>query len=110
MSMGYRLKNTKYRIYIDLPAELVKRRKELMNTLRTAKRRGQRANFSKSEPDKLYIDGKFWPVGKPIYFQRRRTVDPAKIYFSDETQLIPKLMRENLVGQTQDLQDLNQLS
>ena len=43
----------------DFPKELHDLRKAQMNKLKKARQEGKRANFSKSEPDKLYIDGKY---------------------------------------------------
>ena len=46
-------------MYEDFPKELHDLRKAQMNKLKKARQEGKRANFSKSEPDKLYIDGKY---------------------------------------------------
>ena len=56
---GRRLKGTNYRMFEDIPMELHQKRKAQMERLKEARKEGKRANFSKSEPDKLYIDGKF---------------------------------------------------
>lgn len=37
-----------------------------MPTFKKAKRNGMKASFSKSQPDKLYVNGKFLPSGKPL--------------------------------------------
>jgi len=37
-----------------------------MAVLKKARRNGMRASFSRSQPDKLYINGDFWPVGKAL--------------------------------------------
>ena len=37
-----------------------------MPTFKKAKRNGMKASFSKNKQDKLYINGKFWPSGKPL--------------------------------------------
>ena len=37
-----------------------------MATLKKARQHKVHTVFSKAEPDKLYIGGKFWPVGKPF--------------------------------------------
>ena len=55
---GRKLKDTGYKMYEDIPKELHDLRKAQMNKLKKARQEGKRANFSKSEPDKLYIDGK----------------------------------------------------
>ena len=56
---GRRLKDTKYRMFEDIPKELHQKRKAQMERLKEARKEGKRANFSRSEPDKLYIDGKY---------------------------------------------------
>lgn len=56
-----RLKGTNYKIYEDFPAEILKRRRKQMDKFYAARRENKRAYFSKSEPDKLYINGIFQP-------------------------------------------------
>ena len=56
---GRKLKGTNYRMFEDIPKELHQKRKAQMGRLRETRKEGRRANFSKSEPDKLYIDGKY---------------------------------------------------
>ena len=51
-------------MFQDLPQEIIKRRREQMPTFKKAQRNGMRVSFSKSQPDKLFINGKFWPYGK----------------------------------------------
>ena len=46
-------------MYEDFPKELHDLRKAQMNKLKKVRQEGKRANFSKSEPDKLCIDGKY---------------------------------------------------
>lgn len=53
-------------MFVDLPNELIKRRRAQMNTYRMAKANKIPAYFSKSEPDKLFIRGQLWPVGKSL--------------------------------------------
>jgi len=67
LSLGHRLKETEFQMFRDLPTEIVKRRRAQMETFKTAKRRGIPAAFSQSQPDKLYIRGRLWPVGKELY-------------------------------------------
>ena len=43
----------------DFPHEIIERRRKQMPKLKEAKKRGQKVSLSKSEPDKLFIDGKF---------------------------------------------------
>ena len=37
-----------------------------METFKEAKKKGIPAYFSKSQPDKLFVRGKLWPMGKPL--------------------------------------------
>ena len=62
LSLGHRLKGTEFRMYQDLPHGIVERRRKQMDTFKLAKRNKIPATFSKSQPDKLYIRGKLWPV------------------------------------------------
>ena len=57
---AYRLKNTNFTIYDDIPKQLIALRKKHMPAFYEAiiRRAGKRAAFSKSEPDRLFIDGK----------------------------------------------------
>ena len=65
-SLGHRLKGSKFQMFRDLPTEIVKRRRVQMDTFKTAKRRGIPAAFSQAQPDKSYIRGRLWPVGKEL--------------------------------------------
>ena len=56
---GRKLKDTSYKMYEDIPRELHDLRKLQMKRLNKAREEGKHANFSKSQPDKLYIDGKY---------------------------------------------------
>ena len=56
---GHKLKDTGYKMYEDFPKELHDLRKAQMNKLKKARQEGKRANFSKSERGKLYVDGKY---------------------------------------------------
>ena len=66
LSLGHRLKSTGYRMYQDLPYGIVERRRKQMDAFKTAKRNKIPTSSSKSQPDKLYIRGKLWPIGKPF--------------------------------------------
>ena len=66
LSLGRRLRGTAYKMYQDLPHEIVQRRKNQMDTFRKARENRIPATFSKAQPDKLYIRGKLWPVGKTL--------------------------------------------
>ena len=37
-----------------------------MNTFKEARKNNIPASFSRAQPDKLFIKGKLWPVGKPL--------------------------------------------
>ena len=56
---GRKLKGTDYKMFEDIPRELHEFRKQQMNKLKQARKDGKRAFFSKTEPDKLYIDGRY---------------------------------------------------
>ena len=66
LALGPRLRETNYRMYQDLPFEIVERRRAQMDTFEKAGRNNIPASFSKAQPDKLFIRGKFWPVGKEL--------------------------------------------
>ena len=57
---------TNYKMYQDLPFEIVKHRRAQMETFKKARRNNIAAVFSKAQPDKLYIRGKLWPFGMPL--------------------------------------------
>ena len=61
---GTPLERIKFQIFRDLPTEIVKRRRVQMETFKTSKQRGIPAAFSQAQPDKWYIRGRLWPVGK----------------------------------------------
>ena len=56
------LKNTPYAIHEDLPYEIDECRRQQMKKLKRARENGQTAHFSRSEPDKLYINGHYVPM------------------------------------------------
>ena len=64
LSLGSRLKDSNYKMYQDLPYEIVQRRKQLMATFKKAKTNKIPAAFSKAQPDKLFVRGKLWPKRK----------------------------------------------
>ena len=61
-----RLRETDFQMFRDYPAEIVRRRKEQMKTFKEARRNSIPAFFSLLEPDKLFIRGRVWPVGKKL--------------------------------------------
>ena len=66
LSLGHRLRGTNYKMYQDLPFEIVERRRAQMETFKKARRNNIPAAFSKAQPDKLFIRGKLWPFGMPL--------------------------------------------
>ena len=58
MKNAFKLKETHFKIFEDLPKELFSLRKKYLPTFYEAKTAGKKAVFRKSEPDKLFIDGK----------------------------------------------------
>ena len=62
--LGHRLKDTNFQMFRDLPREIISRRKLQMGAFKDARRNGVAASFSQSQPDKLYIRGKLWPIGQ----------------------------------------------
>ena len=55
LSLGRRLKDSNYKMYQDLPYEIVHRRKRLMATFKKAKANKIPASFSKAQADKLFV-------------------------------------------------------
>jgi len=56
---GRKLKGTDYKMFEDSPKELHELRKQQMEKLKQARMDGKRIFFSKTEPDKLYINGRY---------------------------------------------------
>ena len=56
---GRKLKDTNFKMFENIPKELHELRKMQIYKLKKARKDGKRAYFSKSEPDKLFIDGKY---------------------------------------------------
>ena len=70
MRKALKLKNTDFTIYY-IPKELIDLRKKHMPAFHEARRAGHRAAFSKSEPDKLFIDS-LCTAALPLKKNRRR--------------------------------------
>jgi len=66
LALGPRLRETNFKMYQDLPFEIVERRRAQMDTFKKARRNNIPASFSKAQPDKLFVRGKFWPLGKEL--------------------------------------------
>ena len=58
LRQGLKLKGTEYMMLQDFPQEIIEKRHKRMPKLKEAKGKGLRVSFSKSEPDKLIINGK----------------------------------------------------
>ena len=59
---GFDLKETEYMILQDFPQEVREKRHKQLPKLKEAKKGGHKLSLSKSEPDRLLIDGKFISV------------------------------------------------
>mgnify|MGYP000011216211 CR=1 FL=1 len=55
-------RESEIKVLEDYPKEIIERRRKQMPKLKEAKKSGLRVAFSKLEPDKLYINGKFAPM------------------------------------------------
>ena len=62
--LGHRLKGTNFQMFRDLPQKIITRRKVQMGAFKDARKNGIATSFSQSQPDKLYIRGKLWPIGQ----------------------------------------------
>ena len=60
------LKDTGFHVYVDIPKLLFDSRNGQMKKLQTAREKGFIIYFSKAQPDKLYVDGKYIAPGEPI--------------------------------------------
>ena len=58
LRQGFKLKGTEYMMLQDFPQEIIEKRRKMMPKLKEARGKGLRVSFSKSEPDKLIINGK----------------------------------------------------
>ena len=58
LRQGFKLKGTEYMMLQEFPQEIIEKRRKMMLKLKEAKGKGLRVSFSKSEPDKLIINGK----------------------------------------------------
>lgn len=54
------------KMFRDYTTEIVKPRKDQMKTFKEAGRNGIPALFSQTQPDKLFIRGRLWPVGREL--------------------------------------------
>ena len=58
LRQGFKLKGTEYMMLEVFPQEIIEKRRNMMPKLKEARGKGLRVSFSKSEPDKLIINGK----------------------------------------------------
>ena len=54
-----------HHVFEDLPKELYKLRKLQMKKFKEARERGHKAYFSKANPDKLFVNGKYISPDQP---------------------------------------------
>ena len=57
MSNARRVKGKNFGISLDLPSEILERREKKMKQFNHAKKDNKTTFFSRTEPDKLFIDG-----------------------------------------------------
>lgn len=62
-----KLKDTDFAVYEDIPKVLYDLRKAQMHKVKAAKKRGLKAIFSKAQPDRLFINGKFIPANQSFF-------------------------------------------
>ena len=60
------LKDTNFHVYDNIPKLLYDSRKGQMKKLQKARGKGFTAYFSKAQPDKMFINGKYIAPGEPI--------------------------------------------
>ena len=60
------LKEKDLYVFDDLPKELYDLRKKQIEKLKQAKKNGYSARFSKAQPDKLFVNGKYIALDEPI--------------------------------------------
>ena len=64
LALGPRLRETNFKMYQDLPFEIVERWRAQIDTFKKARRNDIPALFSKAQPDKLFFRDTFWRLGK----------------------------------------------
>ena len=60
------LKETEFHVYDDIPKLLYDSKKGQMKKFQKAREKGFNTYFSKAQPDKLYVNGKYIVPGEPI--------------------------------------------
>ena len=61
------LKEKDMYVFHDLPKDLYDLIKKQLEKFKQAKRKGYSAHFSKSQPDKLFVNSKFIAPNEPLY-------------------------------------------
>ena len=64
LALGPRMRETNFKMYQDLPFEIVERWRAQIDTFKKARRNDIPALFSKAQPDKLFFRDTFWRLGK----------------------------------------------
>ncbi|KAL9983207.1 hypothetical protein ACROYT_G005346 [Oculina patagonica] len=114
LGLGSRLRGTNFQMFMDLPQELVTRRREQMDTFKMAKQNNIPVSFSKSKPDKLYVRAEM--LAKTIRSNREIKgfyVDKNEVklsQYADDTTLILDGSKESLVAALQTLDDFSKIS
>ena len=62
LGASFHLRDPEIKVLEDYPQEIIERRRKQMSKLKEAKRNGMKVSFSKGEPDKLNVNGKFVPA------------------------------------------------
>ena len=60
------LKDTEFHVYNDIPNLLYNSRKGQMKKLQKAREEGVTTYFSKAQPNKLFVNGKYIAPGEPM--------------------------------------------
>ena len=66
LALGSRLLGSNFKMYQDLPYEIVTRREKQMDTFKKARQDNIPASFSIAQPDNLFIRGKLWQADKVL--------------------------------------------
>ena len=72
-ALGRCLEGSGYQMFRDFPQKIIKRGKAQMSAFKKVRLNGKKASFSRSQPDRLYINGRLWPYG--ILFETENQTD-----------------------------------
>ena len=61
-----RQEDKQFSVFNDIPKELYEIRKSQMKKFKEARGKGRTVYFSKAQPDKLFVNGKFIPANAPL--------------------------------------------